>query len=96
MVRLTNAIVDREPLSDFDARETNFRLSEVWSCGQISPADNLLLSFDLESVVEMRRVDVEQFIGVIWYSTADDLFIFDHSGEWALLVHHSGLIYVSK
>ena len=90
------SIMDDDPVANFDANKLEFSLSEVWNHVQISPQDNLLLAFDGDSVIEMRRVDVEQFLSAIWYSTADDLFIFDTSAQWLLLVHHSGLIFVSK
>lgn len=90
------SIMDDDPVADFDANKSEFSLSEVWNRVNVAPQDNLLLEFDGELVTEMRRVDVEQFLSDIWYPTSDDLFIFDSSAEWLLLVHHSGLIFVSK
>jgi hypothetical protein len=94
---LTKPILHPALLDDVNALDDDFDLLDVWKKGQIVPADDLLLSFDvLGSVDEMHRKDLERCFGDIWYPTSDDLFVFDRSAEWALFVDHDGNIYVYK
>lgn len=83
-----------EPLPMIIANIASFRLSEVWGKARVSPAEEVLLSFDgLRSMDAMRREDVERYFTDVWYPVSDDMLVLDRSGSWLLLIHHDGYVY---
>jgi len=80
-----------------NATADDFGVPEVWKRTAITAGDEVLLSFDaMQTVLQMRRVDVERWFDYIWYPTSDDLYLFDSTMSWLLYVHHDGHLYVVR
>jgi hypothetical protein len=77
--------------------EASFDLNTAFHAAHIRPAQQVLLNWHrFDEISGMALEDVIARFDYLWYPSADDLDLFDHSLAWLLSVTYQGDIYVLR
>ena len=80
-----------DPLDHFDARNSRFRLWDVFGYVRVRPRPNVLINWGrFDDIDEMRASDLMRYFSDIWYPASDDIEIFDEQLGWIVSVGHEG------
>ncbi|MEA3587986.1 hypothetical protein J6I75_06450 [Pseudidiomarina sp. 1APP75-27a] len=88
---------DSKLVSGFRADNLKFNLEDLFKSQNIEPQSELFINWHQFNKIERISVkSFSEFFDDIWYSNADDIYLYDDSFSWFILVMHHGAISVCR
>lgn len=84
-------------VSKFRAEDCDFNFMEMLKSLHLSP--KIVIYIDWHRFDKIDKISVEKFSDFfddIWYPQADDMFLYDDSFSWFVLISHHGAISIIK
>lgn len=79
-----------------NANSEGFDIGDILLCKKIKKPEYIYIDwFRFDDIDKMKFTDFVKYFDDLWYPGADDIFIYDDTFDWVLLVEHFGGVSIS-